>query len=99
TGGVDASLNATATAELYDPNTGIWQSTGSMTTARWAHTATLLPNGKVLVAGGSEIGCCGNEFPLSSAELYDPDTATWTLTGSMNAARFSHLAVLLSNGP
>ena len=69
-----------------------------MSTARLNPTATLLPDGKVLVAGGSETGCC-NVIPLSSAELYDPDTAIWTLTGSMNAARYAHLAVLLSNGP
>src|SRR5206468_4661768 len=47
----------------YDPATGTWTATGSMDTARFAHTATLLPSGKVLVAGGSL---------LSSAELYDP---------------------------
>ena len=102
TGGEDASLNATATAELYDPSTGTWTPTASMSTARVEHTATLLPNGKVLVAGGTEIECCSNlgfNAGLSSAELYDPDTATWTLTGSMNGVRFGHLAVLLSNGP
>ena len=58
---------------------GNWTTTGSMSTAREAHTATLLPSGKVLVAGGD--GCCGF---LSSAELYDPATGSWSTTGSMS---------------
>src|SRR5947209_8060448 len=53
-------------AELYDPATGSWSSTGSLTTARREHTATLLPSGKVLVSGG-----LGSSGSLSSAELYD----------------------------
>src|SRR5207248_4670933 len=54
--------------------------TGSLNTARYAHTATLLPNGKVLVAGGG-----GSSGFLSSVELYDPASGTWTSTGSLNA--------------
>ena len=61
----------------------IWRATGSLNTARFCHTATLLQNGMVLVAGG--IG----QFRCSaSAELYDPASRTWTATGSLNTARY-----------
>jgi hypothetical protein len=56
---------------------GTWSATGSLVTARSTHTATLLPNGKVLVAAGLD----SNFVPLTSAELYDPATGTWTATG------------------
>src|SRR2546422_259155 len=71
---------------------GTWTSTGSMVAARYNHTATLFPNGKVLVAGGY------NGPGLSSAELYDPVTGIWTATGSMTALREEHVATLLPNG-
>jgi hypothetical protein len=64
-GGFNGSVFSSS-AELYDPTTGIWSSTGSLGTARYAHTATLLSSGKVLVAGGS-----GSSGPSSIAELYD----------------------------
>jgi N-acetylneuraminic acid mutarotase len=71
---------------------GRWRITGSMATGRDLHTATLLPNGQVLVAGGSNGGV------LASAELYDPATRVWTATGSLATARSGHTATLLSNG-
>ena len=69
-----------------------FQLTGSMNTARYFHTATLLPDGKVLVAGGF------NEANVGSAELYDPETRAWTYTGSLATARRAHTATLLPNG-
>jgi hypothetical protein len=67
--------------------------TNSLNTARDIHTATLLPNGQVLVAGGQNGG-----GQLSGVELYDPVTGTWLLTNSMNTARGNHTATLLPNG-
>src|SRR5262249_9666127 len=71
-----------------------WSYTGSMTTPRRSHTATLLPNGKVLVAGGSD----DVDNILASAEVYDPSTGSWTPTGSMRDAHRIHSAILLPNG-
>ena len=65
-----------------------------MTTARYMHTATLLPNGKVLIAGGRSSG----GQAVSSAELYDPAAGTFSITGPMSAARAYHTATLLPNG-
>src|SRR5438093_3790395 len=70
-----------------------WEYTGSLKTARFHHTATLLPDGRVLVVGGEQA-----HTPLASAELYDPATGTWSATGSLSTARDSHTATLLPNG-
>jgi Galactose oxidase, central domain len=86
-----------ASTELYDPTTGTFASTGSMTTSRVFHTATMLYNGKVLIAGGLDPSANGNVF-LASAELYDPGTGTFALTGNMNNAREEHTATLMNNG-
>jgi len=88
--------DGTSTAELYDPRTGTFSATGRMTATRGEHTATLLPDGKVLIAGGS-ITPSSPSF-LTSAELYDPDTRTFTRTGDMTVARQTHTATLLNNG-
>ena len=80
-------------SELYDPTTRTWTDTDSLRRARWDHTATLLPNGQVLVAGGRN-----NKRDFASAELYDPATGVWTATRSMTTPRFNHTATLLPSG-
>src|SRR5438046_2327168 len=85
-----AELSASVEAQA----TGRWRVTGNLVTARTDHTATLLPNGQVLVAGE------GNNTTglVASAELYDLATGIWTATGSMATARELHTATLLPNG-
>jgi len=74
-----------------------WISTGDLNTARHLHTATLLSDGKVLVVGGRN-GTGDTANTLDSAELYDPATGTWSVTGNLNWARSWHTATLLPNG-
>jgi len=95
-GSFSAADPAEASAELYDPATGTFQLTGSMTTPRDGHTATLLPNGKVLIAGGGPR--INGVYSMASAELYDPASGTFAATGGMNVERWGHTATLLNNG-
>ncbi len=97
-GGENSGAGLTS-AELYNPATGKWTSTGSMATGRYAHTAVLLSTGQVLVAGGIvSTNIHGVVTYTAAAELYNPSTGKWSVTGSMAAPRFAHGIALLQSG-
>jgi hypothetical protein len=85
-------------AELYDPRTGTFAATGSMTVRRHKHDAVLLADGRVLVTGGSDER--DDAAAYASAETYDPATGTFTTIGDMPTVRYKHVgtSVLLLNG-
>ncbi len=96
-GGTDATGNPVAIAELYDPAAGTFATSGGMITARIHHTATLLNDGTVLFAGGDTLS--GSTFNgVSTAELFDPTSGTFSPTGSMGTDRTFHTATLLNDG-
>jgi hypothetical protein len=78
---------------LYDPATGAWTGTGSLSTVRERNQTALLPNGKVIVAGGDN-----QAVYFNTAELYNPATGTWTNAASLNTARNNFSSALLANG-
>ncbi len=100
-GGNDGT-NAVAIAELYfspppppaPPAPGTWTATGALTNAPYLHTATLLPNGKALICGGSD----NSSHAAAGVQLYDPATGAWTSTNAMGKARFGHTATVLPSG-
>ena len=89
-------------AQLYDPGTRAWTATGAMLTQRYRHMATLLPDGRVLAAGGlvapEKPTDPADGVPTDSAELYDPDTGTWTAIANMKAPHARGTATQLRDG-
>ena len=83
--------------ELFDPASGAFTTTKNMTRAHGENTATLLPDGSVLIAGGC-ICSEGGTGAFASADIYDPTTATFSSTGDMHAPRAAHTAALLNDG-
>ena len=81
-------------AEIFDPHTGTWTPTGPMTIPRSEveYASVLLPDGRVLVPGGQTMP----HRPVTSAELYDPKTGTWTAAGDMSIQRAGHFSIVLN---
>lgn len=80
------AMRVYSSAEVYDPDKGIFSATGSMTTIRHKHAAALLPDGKVLIVGGSDKRDWQGKY--ASAEIYDSTEGKFRATGHMNMARF-----------
>jgi N-acetylneuraminic acid mutarotase len=97
--GPPASLPpTTGTAEIYDPVAGTWTPTAPMAAIRNGHNAVPLPDGRVLVAGGLSRRDAVSVRTQDNAEIYDPATATWAVTGSMTDRRAGGEAVVLDDG-
>src|SRR6516165_8800982 len=105
-GGGNAALlpNTTATppapmpAPTPAPAAGPFTPTGNMTTARAGHSATLLPDGRVLIVGGRSCANCMDDAAEHSAELYDPSAGKFTSANDMITSRGGHSAILLPGG-
>lgn len=90
-GGSTGGFTVYASAELYDPNSGTWSPTGAMAAGRSSHSAAVLPDGRVLVAGGHSLNANG-PLELVSAELYHPQTGGWTPAAPIRAPRATFAA-------
>jgi large repetitive protein len=105
-GGSDSTASCSCTtfqsaADLYDAVANSWNATDPLITARYDHTATRLPDGRVLVVGGfggipDTLQASG--AVLDSAEIYDPTSGTWSAVAAMSVARTEHTAMLLPSG-
>ena len=92
----------TASAERYDPGRGAWTRVGNLDQAREFHTASQLPDGRILVAGGFVNMSIPSGQPdpraLASAELFDPGTRIWSATGGLPVPFQNHQATVLPGG-
>ena len=97
--GRDAALDTPlADAVVYDPTTDTFLRTSPLAEARGLHTATRIPDGRVLITGGGLASWAGAGAYLATAEIYNPRTATFSPTGSMSTSREDHTATLLRDG-
>ncbi len=95
---VTGGYGGQGSADRYIPALGRWITAAAMRTPRWAHTATLLGDGRLLVVGGASVKGLGVDETLSSAEIYHSLSNSWTPAASMGTARHSHTATLLADG-
>lgn len=91
-----ATAQATATPSFTPAGSGLWREVGALNVARSGHSATLLPDGRVLVVGGRKDR--DSSLPLASAEMFDPLSERWTPTAPLPAGRTNHAAALLRDG-
>jgi hypothetical protein len=99
-GGIEGgpTWNSTASAEIFNPKTSQWSLVPPMAVARARHTAVLLPDGEVLVAGGATTFHLDAGIVSASAELFNPRTNSWRAAASMPEPRYVHESVLLHDG-
>jgi len=101
-GGAPSAPVSLDSVEIYDPASGKFKNAGNLRVARDSHSATLLANGTVLVAGGYSHGFDGDAqpewFTMFTAEQFHPSTSAWTPAASLEVDRAGHVATLLNNG-
>lgn len=95
--GSQALARASRSAEIYDPRTSSWSPTRMLSVARYDHAAALLPDGRVLVAGGSNFEFQMQQF-LDTTDVYDPTTGQWTPGPKLHLPRFTPLSATLADG-
>jgi N-acetylneuraminic acid mutarotase len=98
--GENVGWSAFSSTYIFDPTTGLWSRSGLLNTARTAVAATVLADGRVLVAGGMFMDRTSPDPPrlLDTSELWDPGSGTWSRTGGLTHARVGASAVTLADG-